>query len=73
MRRITYTKPEIEKILSVVNFVDIEEPVFVGKWKKKTTKELAYELKKGEATINRALDVALDKVKDAYDKNLIRF
>jgi hypothetical protein len=72
MRRILYTKPEIEKILAVVNFDDLEEPVFLGKWNKKTTKELALELHKGEATINRYLDSALLKIKDAYDKNLIK-
>ena len=54
------------------NFDDLEEPVFLGKWNKKTTKELALELHKGEATINRYLDSALLKVKDAYDKNLIK-
>jgi hypothetical protein len=73
MRRILYTKPEIEKILEVVNFDELEEPIFIGKWKKKTTKELSLELHKGEATINRYLDSALLKVKDAYDKNLIKF
>lgn len=72
MRRILYTKPEIEKILAVVNFDDLEETVFLGKWNKKTTKELALELHKGEATINRYLDSALLKIKDAYDKNLIK-
>ena len=73
MRRLEYTKPEIEEILAVVNFVDLEEPVFLGKWKRKTTKELAFELKKSEATINRTLDIALLKVKDAYDKKKIKF
>lgn len=73
MNRIHYTKPEIEVILSVVNFVDIEEDVFLGKWKKKTTKELTFEINKSEATINRAYKSALLKVKEAYDKNLIKF
>ena len=72
MNRIHYTKPEIDIILKVVKFVDIEENVFLGKWDKKTTKELSLELHKGEATINRYLYSALDKVKDAYDKNLIK-
>ena len=73
MNRIHYTKPEIEAILSVVNFVDIEEDVFIGKWKKMTTKELTFKINKSEATINRAFKSALLKVKDAYDKNLIKF
>ena len=73
MNRIHYTKPEIEAILSVVNFVDIEEDVFLGKWKKMTTKELTFKINKSEATINRAFKSALLKVKDAYDKNLIKF
>ena len=73
MNRIHYTKPEIEAILSVVNFVDIEEDVFIGKWKKMTTKELTFKINKSEATINRAFKSALLKVKDAYDKNLINF
>jgi hypothetical protein len=73
MNRIHYTKPEIEAILSVVNFVDIEEDVFIGKWKKKTTKELTFQINKSEATINRAFKSALIKVKDAYDRNLIKF
>lgn len=72
MNRIHYTKPEIEAILSVVNFVDIEEDVFIGKWKKMTTKELTFKINKSEATINRAFKSALLKVKDAYDKKLIR-
>lgn len=73
MNRIHYTKPEMEKILSIVNFDEIEEPVLIGKWNKKTTKELGIEIKVSDATINRALKRALDKIKDAYDKNLIKF
>ena len=73
MRRLEYTKPEIEEILAVVNFIYFEEPVFLGKWKRRTTKELAIELKTSESTINRSLDAAIKKVKEAYDKKKIKF
>lgn len=72
MHRIHYTKPEKEAVIAVVNLVDIEEDVFLGKWKKMTTKELTFKINRSEATINRAIKSALLKVKDAYDRNLMK-
>ena len=41
MHRIHYTKQEKETVIAVVNLVDIEEDVFIGKWKKKHKRNYA--------------------------------
>lgn len=57
----------------MISIKNIQIEILMAIIEEKNTKELTFEINKSEATINRAFKSALLKVKDAYDKNLIKF
>ena len=73
MLKVTFTKREFEKLLEVIYFTPLQERIMHYRVEEKTRTEMADEEHCSVITIDREIKKIAEKIKKAYDDNLIVF